>query len=785
MSTQPSITPFLDRIGLSEEEQKVYFALLALGPLTAGEISKYSKVKPISKVKTTLGSLFARNYAYNIEGLVDKAIGLYPFREIAKEAGKDAKKIDQLIAELKSYVAEQIKHFDQVMEDTKDYVRSEKKKKSDTVTANSNENRAGIEAKLTEATTTITTTVDTTKKSITSAANRFLKKQTENADTFESGTIENFDLFAADLKEKNESALQTLSDDIKANNDSFLADGTRALNSTHQSISSKADSLGDTLKGDSKEKLDNTRDHVLIGLESFISESEGNVNSLNEILTTETNEQSSTIKATAEKAKKNRIDLNNQFKSGIAENFEKVKTDFAQDFEVFQGKFTKQLDRIAERFKKQIDDLKASTATDVGLLCEEASASVTELVNKHNEEIAANVDLDNKAVEDGTTAMLAKVNAQNTKAIKGIDSSVGALNSSIILLKANYSADINSRIDETISSMDTAIDGTVQETKDEYESARVSIVDKLETLTSGNSNTTSNVTITQTEEIKATTDALVTGSKEQLAETKSEMLSSTKKTKQKIASDSTSGFDTIGTTATTTLKETAETAKTGIRNNEETTIGAINAITNVVETSVRKEIEAVKGGFNDYYKRFAKDALKISKLLMDFEKQHIAFQDTVMVYPRPKIETAILYSKDAIFDRLDDMLTNRIKSNVTLVIPDPTDIPTRSLAKVKDQAKMTIISKIDEIGNKDIIDQIKAADALGRAKIRKIGMQDMVGYSEYIAFDRDGGEEMLIAFKDETEKDWVGILSTSDGFKNVVIGETLGRQALSISRELK
>ncbi|MHA1243799.1 MAG: hypothetical protein ACTSP7_04400, partial [Candidatus Heimdallarchaeota archaeon] len=208
-------------------------------------------------------------------------------------------------------------------------------------------------------------------------------------------------------------------------------------------------------------------------------------------------------------------------------------------------------------------------------------------------------------------------------------------------------------------------------------------------------------------------------------------------------------------------------------------------VAQIVETSVRKEIEAVKGGFDDYYKRFAKDALKISKLMMDFRSQNEAFQETVSTYPRPLVETAILYSKDAIFDRLEDMLTTRIKSNVTMVIPDPTDIPTRILGKVKAQAKMTLISKIDEITHKTIIDEIKASDELGRTKIRKIGMQDMQGYSRYIAFDRDGGEEMLIAFLDETEKEWVGVLSTSDGFKNVLIGETLGRQALSISRELK
>jgi len=44
MSTEIPKLPFLERIGLSEDEQKVYVSLLALGPLTAGEISKYTKI---------------------------------------------------------------------------------------------------------------------------------------------------------------------------------------------------------------------------------------------------------------------------------------------------------------------------------------------------------------------------------------------------------------------------------------------------------------------------------------------------------------------------------------------------------------------------------------------------------------------------------------------------------------------------------------------------------------------------------------------------------------------
>ncbi|MHA1154545.1 MAG: helix-turn-helix domain-containing protein [Candidatus Heimdallarchaeota archaeon] len=784
MST-PATTPFLERIGLSEEEQKVYLALLSLGPLTLGEISKYSQVKPISKVKPILEALFAKDYAYNIIGLVDKAIGLYPFREIAEEAGKDAQKIDQLVTELKEYVANQIRHFDQVMKDTEAFVHSEKKKNSDIVSLNSNENRTTIETKSQEATQAITETVSSTTKAIKSATNRFLTKQTETVEAFEGSVNENLNTFSTNVKSNSQTALEELNATTKGRNDEFLSEGTNAIATATKTITSEVGKLGNTLKNDSKEKLEATRDHVLSGLETFVNEAEGNVTNLNETITVATNEQGAFLKKTTEEAKRNRIDLNNQFKEGLSTNFDQVKEHFTSDMSDFEGKFNKQLMKVSERYKKQIDDLNANTSQEISALMENANAAVAELVTKHNEEIAANVDIDNKAVEDGTALMIAKVEKQNAKTLDTTSSTIETLNASTVLLKSNYSADINAKVDETVTGMHASIDSSVDASKAVFNVTKKNVTEKLTTLTTTNSDTTATATAQMTTEIASMADTTVATATEKLTEAKDSFITGTKKTKQKVARDTTTGVETIGTTTTTVISEVNTTATTGIRNNEETTLKAITTITDVVESSVRKEIEAVKGGFNDYYKRFSKDSLKISQLLRAFKSQNESFQTTVTTYPRPNIETALLYSKDAIFDRLDDMLTERIKSNVTMVIPEPTDIPTKTLGKVKAQAKMTIISKIDEVSNKNIIDEIKASDELGRAKIRKIGMQDMQGYAEYIAFDRDGGEEMLIAFKDETEKDWVGILSTSDGFKNVVIGETLGRQALSISRELK
>ncbi|MHA1125699.1 MAG: helix-turn-helix domain-containing protein [Candidatus Heimdallarchaeota archaeon] len=781
----PSSTPFLERIGLSAEEQKVLLSLLALGPLTAGEISKYTQVKPISKVRQVLASLYEKNYAYNIEGLVDKSIGLYPFRDFAEHAEKDSKKIDKLVSELKSYVAEQIQHFEKVMKDTEDYVRAEKTKSVDFIVQNSEENKTAVETKFTESTTTITSTVDSTQKKIRSATNAYLRKQTETIDAYEAKSYEDLDTFSSDLKAQTSSALDEMSTDIKGKNDAFLSEGTSALDSANSTIAAKTDDLASNLKSTSKDNLEGARDHLLSGLETFATETEGNINILNETLTSATNEQGSTIKEITEEAKNNRIDLNNQLKEGLAESFVQVQDHFATDAGEFEGKINKKLNKIVAKFKGQLDALKEEAAVELNGLIENANASVGDLANKHNEEIAANVDLDTKAVTDGTATMLAKVSEQNSSAIATIGSSTETLNSSTMFLKTNYSADLGSKIEETVTTMHTTISATTEEAKNDYDATKSSIVDKLSTLTTGNSDASATVASQSTTNINSITDQVTTGIKDAVKIAKEEYTEETKKVTKKVSSDSRTGVNTLGETATVAVTDMSTTAKTGIKNNQESSIGAVNNIAQIVETSVRKEIEAVKGGFNDYYKRFSRDALKISTLMMQFKKQNEAFQETVSTYPRPIVETAILYSKDAVFDRLDDMLTHRIKSNVTMVIPDPTDIPTKTLGKVKDQAKMTLISKIDEINHKSIIDDIKASDALGRTKIRKIGMQDMQGYSQYIAFDRDGGEEMLIAFKDETENEWVGILSKSDGFKNVVIGETLGRQALSISRELK
>jgi sugar-specific transcriptional regulator TrmB len=783
--TPPKSTPFLDRIGMDADEQKVYLALLALGPLTAGEIAHYSGITNISKVKKILEGLFAKDYAYNIEGLVDKAIGLYPFREIAEEAGKDAQKIDALVKELKDYVAEQVKHFNQVMKETEDFVNKEKAAATTTITTNSTDTRKAIDQKLDETKNTISTTATATKKKVTGSVDKFLKDQTATADAFEKETNEHFDAFNADLKAQSETTLTNLAQGIKEKNDAFLSEGTTTLEGANTAIKKKTDELAITLKDHSKGQLNGIRDNLLNGLETFANESESNINSMHETIVSTSNEQFTAIKTTTEESKDNRFDRNEQFKTGMGESFDKVKSNFAEDVQAFEDKLSKKLAAITEKFKQQIDQLRADTTEQISLLCEEANTNLGEMLQKHSEEISTNVDLDNKAVEDDTAAMLAKISENNEQALETINTSTEGVKSSIVLLKANYSGDINSRVDETANTMSESIDTTATATKEDYDGVTNDLTAKVTTLTQNNSKDAKTIADKHISEIATMSDTLVTEEKKQLATTKTTMINETKKTQKKIASDMNTSVDSMSSTASTASEELATQSKTSIKDNEETSIGAVTKITNVVEDSVRKEIESVKSSLHQYYDRFSKDSLKISSLLNEFRKQNEAFHETMTTYPRPTVETAILYGKAAVFHRLNDMLSTRIKSNVTMVIPDPTDIPTKILPEVKAQAKMTIISKIDEVANKGIIDEIKAGDALQRIKIRKIGQQDMAGYSQYIAFDRDGGEEMVIAFKDESMNDWVGILSKSDGFKNVVIGETLGRQALSISRELK
>ncbi|MEA2071079.1 MAG: hypothetical protein U9O98_07290, partial [Asgard group archaeon] len=589
------------------------------------------------------------------------------------------------------------------------------------------------------------------------------------------------------------------------------------------------------------------KNHLHTGLDAFVSESEGNITNFNEEIEQATQEHTINIKSVIEKGKENRLQLNNQFKTGLTTSFDTVIEDFESGIDTFQDKFSKKLTTIAEKFKKQIDDLKAATAEEIEMLCKEANNSIEKLANKHNQEIAANVDIDNKAVEDNTSTIFEQIEKHDQEAIEAIGNINETLKSSIVLLKANYSADINTKVNDTVQELQNTIKSSNENAKTVYNQSFDTVKENIQKTTENHTTATGEQTTaiktnmknklqiqqdalkdlytnlkesvsetaqvtknkaqavtnstkqtvgdkvsqikqdtdTTKETLISGTDEIATKTETALSENVSKLQTQTKNAKQKIESESKRAIDDMAKQSDETLNSMTTEATTNIKKSEETATTNVSKVADVVKTSVKKEIISVRDSLNDFYERFKDDSTRIASLLREFRKQNEAFQTAVIEYPKPLIETALIYSKDAVFARLQDMLTERIKSSVTMVIPDPTDIPINTLEKVKSHAKMTIISKIDEVNNKDIIDNIKSVDHLGRTKIRKIGLQDMIGYSEYIAFDRDGGEEMLIAFRDETENEWVGILSTSDGFKNVVIGETLGRQALSISREIR
>ncbi|MHA1188209.1 MAG: hypothetical protein ACTSSK_15320, partial [Candidatus Heimdallarchaeota archaeon] len=480
-------------------------------------------------------------------------------------------------------------HFEQVMKDTEDYIRAEKTKSIDFITQNSEENKTAVETSFTESTTTITSTVDSTEKKIKSATNAYLRKQTETIDAYEAKSYEDLDAFSSDLKAQTSSALDEMSTDIKGKNDAFLSEGTSALDSANNTIAAKTDNLASNLKSTSKDSLEGARDHLLSGLETFATETEGNINTLNETLTSATNEQGSTIKEITEEAKNNRIDLNNQLKEGLAESFVQVQDHFATDATEFEGMINKKLTKIVAKFKGQLDALKEEAAVELNGLIENANASVGDLANKHNEEIAANVDLDTKAVTDGTATMLAKVDEQNSSAIATIGSSTETLNSSTMFLKTNYSADLGSKIKETVTTMHTTISASAEEAKNDYDATKSSVVDKLSTLTTGNSDASATVASQSASNIDSITEQVTTGIKDAVKVAKDEYTTETKKATKKISSDSRTAVSTLGETATAAVTDMSTVAKTGIKNNQESSIGTVTNVAQIVETSVRKK----------------------------------------------------------------------------------------------------------------------------------------------------------------------------------------------------
>ncbi|MHA1167056.1 MAG: helix-turn-helix domain-containing protein [Candidatus Hodarchaeales archaeon] len=166
-------------------------------------------------------------------------------------------------------------------------------------------------------------------------------------------------------------------------------------------------------------------------------------------------------------------------------------------------------------------------------------------------------------------------------------------------------------------------------------------------------------------------------------------------------------------------------------------------------TDMDNNIATVKNGMKDFSNKFKTQANALNSALKDQEIAVSELRDYISSSDAPDVDTAYIIGKKAVLTYIEAMI-QRIKTSMTLVIPDPADIPFDALLSCKPRFRLNIISDFDLIKNTDeLVKLVSSRDTVKLRQLRKgEGSKAREMYTQelsaYLSCSRDG-EEVIVA----------------------------------------
>lgn len=159
------------------------------------------------------------------------------------------------------------------------------------------------------------------------------------------------------------------------------------------------------------------------------------------------------------------------------------------------------------------------------------------------------------------------------------------------------------------------------------------------------------------------------------------------------------------------------------------------------------------------------------------------FERIVNGYTYPKVTTLPVIGRGSALHTLDFYLSD-FKASVTLLIPNPSDIPVDLISKTKRPKRVTVASLFDlnNPSEKAMVSKLIEQD---NVTVRQLSpSHDETGYPQYISADRDSEEIFFGAFDAENRAEFAGVVSSNRQYIEF-IGRVITSDFLSKARKIE
>ena len=159
------------------------------------------------------------------------------------------------------------------------------------------------------------------------------------------------------------------------------------------------------------------------------------------------------------------------------------------------------------------------------------------------------------------------------------------------------------------------------------------------------------------------------------------------------------------------------------------------------------------------------------------------FERIVNEYQYPKVTSLPVIGRGSALHTIDHYLSD-FKASVTLLIPNPDDIPVELINKTKRPKRVTVASmfNLDNQREKDIVTKLIDQD---NVTVRQLSPgHGESGYPKYLSADRDSEEIFFGAYDAENKAEFAGMVSENRQYIEF-IGRVITSDFLSKARKIE
>ncbi len=792
----------LESLDLNFQESKVYITLLALGPLSLGEIIKYTEFTSVDTVESIQG-LQNKEYIHQIPGVTERYNAILPFNDLKASTNTTISQMEQLATQLDDHIAKKL-------EIILTKVREESQKITDGIeTARTAINQVemkaegDIEARIARYTLEVEQGTDQTKDDINKT---FEIKQSDHQ------------VLISSLKAASDQKANEMDSKYREINQQFLEnyqEGIDQLQTSesqrNQALTTTTETLTSLLQDSLTQGIQNVHQSMdTTGQALFQSIGERN-EKLSTHITEATAEIANIVATISEDNQGKVISSLNSCNERFHQQLDASKTDVVEGFSATRDEIKSKTIESTQNLQQQLNETLVTTQNQLIEMLQQTqdrlSAKVAEARNKVNTSLG-----------EFQEAVKVQTDSNVQKIIINTESTFGG-----------FTQDTQTTYEQTREQIATAFNGMISDAKEKTEKTkgaallelseivgalRTEITSQLEqfkqTLSPQAQYLNDELAKFQTEITKSRTQAV-----EIFINMMEDFKSSVNTKHQEIEILATQETNTLleninqfvgelneqiknyDTRFNTTLTETAvkgsEKLIVQTRELQEKMAAIVNEMSKkatdqlsstsqMIAASLQAEITTLETELADYSTKFKEVTQQNEEVfknyLFSLEKLSSLVTDTKY----PEVQTAPIISREAVLDYLHHMFS-RMKSGITLLVPQADDIPIEMILETKTHQRINLVSVLDPAKDKDT-NLLKKLLSKPNVRVRRVDTTKFTDVEKYIAADRDG-EEVIIGITEDMGET-VAIASYADSFVTlmgkIVLGDYFLARSIEITR---